>query len=69
MNGSNGDAALARLDRELLITVGIAPDEAGPADLMHAVAQAPRGQLAERWVETQAAQRTDGARRVYYLSM
>jgi starch phosphorylase len=66
---SNGDAALAGLDRELLTNVGVAPDEASPADLMFAVAQAPRQRLAERWVETQAAERTAGVRRVYYLSM
>src|SRR5256714_1689798 len=61
--------ALADLNRELLATVGVAPDEATPSDLMRAVAQAPRQQLAERWVETQAAERSAGARRVYYLSM
>src|SRR5437868_2399983 len=63
------DNALADLDHELLTTVGVAPDEATPGDLMLAVAQAPRQQLAERWVETQAAERSAGARRVYYLSM
>jgi len=63
------DTAIARLDHELLTTVGVAPDEATPSDLMRAVAQSARQQLAERWVETQAAERTAGARRVYYLSM
>src|SRR5438105_1666755 len=63
------DNALADLDHELLTTVGVAPDEAAPADLMRAVAQSPRQQLAERWVETQAAERAAKARRVYYLSM
>ncbi|WP_280153924.1 glycogen/starch/alpha-glucan phosphorylase [Piscinibacter sp. XHJ-5] len=57
------------LDHELLTNVGVAPSEATPADLMRAVAQTPRQQLAERWVETQAAERAKGARRVYYLSM
>ena len=57
------------LDHELLTNVGVAPEEATAADLMRAVAQAPRQQLAERWVETQAAERRARARRVYYLSM
>src|ERR671939_845027 len=65
----NDIAALADLDRQLLATVGVAPDEATPSDLMRAVAQAARQQLAERWVETQAAERAARARRVYYLSM
>jgi starch phosphorylase len=63
------DNAIADLDHELLTNVGVAPDEASPGDLMLAVAQRPRQQLAERWVETQAAERMAGARRVYYLSM
>jgi len=63
------DHALADLDHQLLTSVGVAPDEATPSDLMLAVAQAPRQQLARRWVETQAAERAAKARRVYYLSM
>jgi len=63
------DAAAAALDHELLATVGIAPDEATPADLMRALAQTPRQQLAKRWVDTQAAERAARVRRVYYLSM
>jgi starch phosphorylase len=62
-------AAESGLDHALLTTVGVAPDEASPADLMLAVAQAPRQQLAERWVATQAAERSAKVRRVYYLSM
>ena len=57
------------LDHELLTSVGVAPDEANASDLMRAVAQVPRQQLAKRWVETQAAERAAKARRVYYLSM
>jgi starch phosphorylase len=63
------DNAIADLDHELLTSVGVAPDDASPCDLMLAVAQRPRQQLAERWVETQAAERNARARRVYYLSM
>jgi starch phosphorylase len=63
------DRARADLDHALLTSVGVAPDEANPADLMRGVAQAPRQRLAERWVHTQAAERAAKARRVYYLSM
>jgi starch phosphorylase len=63
------DAAAAALDHELLATVGIAPDDANATDVMRALAQTPRQQLAQRWVETQAAERAGRARRVYYLSM
>jgi len=57
----------APLERQLLDQVGVAPDEASPADLMAGVAQLAREQLSQRWVATQAAER--GQRRVYYLSM
>src|SRR2546423_4296282 len=63
------DNFVADLYQEVLGTVGVAPDESTPGDLMLAVAQSPRQQLAERWVETQAAERSARARRVYYLSM
>ncbi|HSW23734.1 MAG TPA: glycogen/starch/alpha-glucan family phosphorylase, partial [Burkholderiaceae bacterium] len=36
---------------------------------MQATARLARRQLSERWVQTQAAERADKARRVYYLSM
>jgi len=57
------------LNERLLRSVGVAPDEAEPADLMQAVAQLARPELSERWVETQAAERTAKSRRIYYLSM
>jgi starch phosphorylase len=59
----------AKLDRLLLTTVGVAPGEASAAELMQATAGVARSQLSERWVQTQAAERADKARRVYYLSM
>ena len=59
----------ADLDRLLLDTVGVAPAEASRADLMQATARLARRLLSERWVQTQAAERADKARRVYYLSM
>ena len=61
--------AAADLDRLLLNTVGVAPGDASLPDLMQATARLARRQLSERWVQTQAAERADKARRVYYLSM
>ena len=57
------------LDELLLTEVGVAPAEASPADLMRAAAGIARRQLSQRWLQTQAAERADKARRVYYLSM
>jgi starch phosphorylase len=57
------------IDEHLLKTVGVAPGEAAPIDLMLATAQVAREQLSRRWVRTQALERADKARRVYYLSM
>jgi glycogen phosphorylase len=57
------------IEAELLDTVGVAPADAGPVDLMQAVSQVARQQLSQRWVRTQATQRAAKARRVYYLSM
>jgi len=57
------------IEEQLLNTVGVAPADASPNDLMQAVSQVARRQLSQRWVKTQAAQRADKARRVYYLSM
>ena len=59
----------ARTEEHLLHTVGVAPAAASATELMHAVAQAARAELAQRWVQTQAADRGARARRVYYLSM
>jgi len=61
--------AATEVDRLLLTTVGVAPADASAAELMQATADLARGVLAERWVQTQAAERVDKARRVYYLSM
>jgi glycogen phosphorylase len=59
----------ALIDEQLLKTVGVAADQATPTELMQAVAQVAREQLSERWVRTQAADKSAKARRVYYLSM
>ena len=57
------------IEAHLLNTVGVAPALASPTDLMQSVARVAREQLSRRWVETQAVDRTNKARRVYYLSM
>ncbi len=59
----------ARVERHLLHTVGVMPAEAGPLDLMSAVAQVARAELSRRWVTGDATDRAAKARRVYYLSM
>jgi starch phosphorylase len=59
----------AGIDDHLLRTVGVAPAEATPTDLMQALSQVAREKLSQRWVEGQAAERARKARRVYYLSM
>ncbi|MCU0773646.1 MAG: glycogen/starch/alpha-glucan phosphorylase [Ideonella sp.] len=58
-----------RLDEQLLRDVGVDPDEATTNDLMQAVAQLARQELARRWVACQRADAASRARRVYYLSM
>jgi len=59
----------ALIDSHLLHAIGADPDRASPNELMLAVAQMARTQLSERWVETQAQERAQKARRVVYLSM
>jgi glycogen phosphorylase len=65
---SRSDVACG-VEDQLLSTVGVAPADAAPADLMLAVSQMARRQLSQRWVATQAEQRAAKARRVYYFSM
>ena len=57
------------VEDQLLLNVGVTPAQANPTELMQAVSHAARQLLSRRWVETQAVQRTEKARRVYYLSM
>ena len=59
----------AGIEDHLLQTVGVAPADASPAELMQAVSQVARQQLSKRWVATQTMERAAKARRVYYLSM
>ena len=62
-------ALAALIEEHLLSTVGVGSAEASQTDLMQAVSQVARQQLSRRWVETQARQKADKARRVVYLSM
>ena len=57
------------IERLLLQTVGVNPPNATPNDLMQAVSQLARQKLSTRWVQTQARERAEKARRVYYMSM
>ncbi|MBS1207968.1 MAG: glycogen/starch/alpha-glucan phosphorylase [Proteobacteria bacterium] len=67
---SPANSGLAQaIDDHLLKSVGVSAADASCTDLMQAVALVAREQLAQRWVETQQANRADKARRVYYLSM
>jgi len=60
---------ISAVDTHLLETVGVAPAQATPTELMQAVAQVAREQLSRRWVATQRREQDEKARRVYYLSM
>ncbi len=62
-------AQAAQIEQHLLSTVGVASEDATTTDLMLAVAQLARAQLSQRWVETQAQEHANKARRVVYLSM
>jgi starch phosphorylase len=62
-------AAAQTIEQHLLQTIGVAPAEADKAQLMNAIAQTARAELAQRWVAGEAADRRDKVRRVYYLSM
>ena len=59
----------AAVGRHLLATVASEPAAASPTEVMQAVAQVAREQLARRWVAGDSADRAAKARRVYYLSM
>lgn len=59
----------SEVDRHLLATVGVQPQAASHAHIMHAVAQVARERLSRRWVAGDAADTQSRARRVCYLSM
>jgi starch phosphorylase len=58
-----------QINAHLLNTIGVAPNQASPTELMQATAQVARDQLSQRWVATQAQEQASKARRVVYLSM
>ncbi|KNZ33155.1 MAG: maltodextrin phosphorylase [Methylibium sp. NZG] len=66
---ATGNTVNAAVEQLLLQTVGVNPPDASPTDLMQAVSQLARQQLSTRWVQTQTRERTEKARRVYYMSM
>ncbi|MBL0089090.1 MAG: glycogen/starch/alpha-glucan phosphorylase [Ideonella sp.] len=65
----SGQAIAQTIEQHLLQTIGVEPAEADRAQLMNAVAQTARAELARRWVAGEAADRRDQVRRVCYLSM
>ncbi len=62
-------ALAALIEEHLLSTVGVASADASQTDLMLAVSHVARQHLSRRWVDSQARQHADKARRVVYLSM
>ena len=58
-----------RTEHHLLSTVGAAPPSATRTDIMHALAQAARETLSQRWVAGASRDQGERARRVNYLSM
>ena len=62
-------AFAATIDRHLLQTVAVDARRASTTQLMQALAQSARAELARRWVQTQERERAARARRVVYLSM
>ncbi len=64
-----GGAVHAGVEQLLLQTVGVNPPDATLTDLMQAVSQLARQELSRRWVQSQARERAEKARRVYYMSM
>ena len=63
MSDSSTDAPVCALP------VAVEPRRASPTQLMQALAQSARAELARRWVQTQQRERAARARRVVYLSM
>ena len=66
---SSTTSVAKRIEEQLLDNVGVEPAAASPAELTQALSQVARQRLSQRWVQTQVAQRTAKARRVYYFSM
>ncbi|KFB75668.1 glycogen/starch/alpha-glucan phosphorylase [Candidatus Accumulibacter cognatus] len=66
---SESPALRSEIEHKLLSIVAAEPTRASTADLYQALSHVAREQLAQRWVDTQNADRDNKARRIYYLSM
>jgi len=65
----DGAAFRVRIDNKLLNSVAADPATANTKELYKALSFVTREQLAQRWVDTQVADRKNKTRRIYYLSM
>ena len=68
-NKADGAAFRAEVDNKLLHSVAAEPATANTKELYKALSQVARDQLAQRWVDTQVADRKKKTRRIYYMSM
>ena len=59
----------AEIDDKLLKSVAAEPVTANTKEIYKALSQVARDQLAQRWVNTQVADRKNKVRRIYYMSM
>ena len=66
---ADGAAFRAEIDNKLLHSVAAEPATANTKELYKALSQVARDQLAQRWVDTQVADRRKKTRRIYYMSM
>ena len=65
----HGAAFRAEIDSKLLKALAAEPVTANTKELYSAFSHVARDQLARRWVKTQAEDRKNKSRRIYYLSM
>ena len=65
----HGAAFRAEIDNKLLASLAAEPGTANTKELYNAFSHVARDQLARRWVKTQAEDRKNKSRRIYYLSM
>ena len=65
----HGATFRAEIDNKLLASLAAEPGTANTKELYSAFSHVARDQLARRWVKTQAEDRKNKSRRIYYLSM
>ena len=65
----DGAAFRAEIDNKLLKSVAAEPITANTKEIYKALSQVAREELAQRWVNTQVADRKKKTRRIYYMSM